>query len=109
MQIKFIAQSGQAVLVEWIDKHPKRAIVPAGIIDGNDLDVAQLEAGVRYGVDWETFGVDFAGALLAQGIWTWGDLQSKIGIAKQICAKYKIGIETIIFHARKAAWVGGNK
>ena len=79
--VKILDRDGESVLVEY---QTQRRYVPAKKLSGNDIELVELERGVRYGEDWTKWddgpGADaFAAQLYASRIYTKSDLLRNSG------------------------------
>lgn len=82
MRITVVNRQGASVLVEWQDSgNLRRATMPAGSVNDNEVDDTELGYAVAYGLPWEsmlTIRVTperIADALRRHGIWTADDLR----------------------------------
>ena len=108
MQINILKQKGQAALVEWNDAVGlHRATVPASAIQNDQVEYAELERGIAYGMPWETLITpsvtpqQIARRLREKGIWTEKDLQTNINAARAAFADaYTIDLKNLIDSTR---------
>lgn len=80
--VSVIVATGETALVEWADKAGllRRAYVPASEVQGDQVSSDTLDAGIRYGVDFEEIlkpqvtAIRVAQELRRRGIWTAADV-----------------------------------
>jgi hypothetical protein len=91
--VTIIAHHSDASLVQWVDKGGlRRVYVPDTVITGGRVTQDELDAGVEYGIPWDTLmnrnilveASKIGAELRNNGIWTLEDLHAKSGVLNSI-------------------------
>ena len=85
VEVRIVSENGGALLVEYYDKAhgAQRVTVPPEVVKDGKAPLAELEAGIPYGIDWDgvklkAFSIeDIVRALHDEGIWTKDDLSQR--------------------------------
>lgn len=102
INVRIITRRGATALVDWVDgDEPRRAYVPAELVQDGQVPEDELEAGAQVGVRWEEFikgpaatPEDYANALRRHGIYTLEDMERNLLSARQAfweCATIRLG------------------
>jgi len=82
--VTVVRVTGESALVEYAERgEPRRATIPASLVQDGKAEDETLEAGVPYGVPWERLETakvtpaSIARALRNAGVWTCDDLRTK--------------------------------
>lgn len=101
MDVKLIAQSGAASLIEYVetDGSLRRVWIPKSVLAGGLATLEELRQGIQYGLPWEELGVtpSVAHELRRRGIWTADDLRRhpNIGVAA-LQAAYSASVQRLL-------------
>lgn len=87
--VRIIQENGPTALVEWTVKDDaRRAYIPKEVIHDLRVEVAELDAGIPYGVRWEELAVVTATPerigqqLRRRNIWTVRDFERRVNEAQ---------------------------
>lgn len=109
IDVKIIQQSGHSALVEWLDNGKrKRATIPQGVIQDNQVLKSDLEMGIPYGIEWSKVielsasSEDLQQELYRVGIWTADDAINNADRLRGALQKvYSVDIGTIMKLAKE--------
>ena len=112
MQVKVIASTGGSAVIAWAgDNGVERGVIPAELVNGNEVEDALLSLAIPYGLPWEDLLEStlvpitpsmVAGELRKRGIWTYEDLLSKTQEAYgAIMSVYGLDFHVLMREAKK--------
>lgn len=108
IKVRIVERRGPSVLVEWdVGDDWRRAFIPTDVLEEDECDADELEAGIQYGEPWEKYA-DVSGitpeaigkGLRRRGIWTVDDMERNIMTASKAIAAL---VSPVLASVRRAA------